>query len=204
MPDKELIKQSLIAEMSKGVIRSRDFPMLVRHGLRDYSETVHSAGLNYITQIGRSMEGIVALSECPIFSEDAGGYAARSTREVRPDSVWYEGETMAPVLVAEFERYESTQQKNRKLQEKIENLLIAYHQLGGQVPMLLFVYWTYNDGTIARDIDQYIGTFDKGFYYRNGKWIPGINSAITSYLVYQAVAHGNRDNMTMKQWIRVR
>lgn len=204
MPSKEIIKQTLIAEMDQGIIRSRDFPMLGNSGMRDYSETVHSVGLNYITQIGRSIDDIVALSECPVYRRDDGDYAARVTREIRPDSIWFERETMAPVLVAEFERYESNRFKNRKLQEKIENLLIAYHQLGGKVPMILLVYWTYNDGTIARDIDRYIGIFDKGFYLKNGKWIPGINSAITNYLVYQAVAQGSKDNMTIKQWIKVR
>lgn len=204
MPSKEIIKQSLITEMDQGIIRSRDFPMMVKQGMRDYSETVHSVGLNYITQIGRSMDDIVALSECPVYSGDEGDYAARVTREIRPDSIWFERKTMAPVLVAEFERYASNQLKNRKLQEKIENLLIAYRQLGGQVPMILFVYWTYNDGTIASDIDQYIGILDRGFHLKNGQWIPGINSAVTNYLVYQAVAQGSKNNLTIKQWIRVR
>lgn len=204
MSVKALINQKLIAEMDQGIIRSRDFPMLVKHGLRDYSETVHSAGLNYITQIGRSMNDIVSLSECPVYCVDDGEYAARLTREIRPDSIWFDRDTMAPVLVAEFERYESNHSKNRKLQEKIENLLIAYHQLGGKVPVILFVYWTYNNGTIASDIDRYIGIFDKGFHLKNGKWIPGINSAITNYLVYQAVAQGNKDSMAIKQWVRVR
>jgi hypothetical protein len=66
------------------------------------------------------------------------------------------------LLLCEFERYDNSRLKNRKLEEKIQNLLIAYHQLGGNIPLILFVYWTYPKVTPG-DISNYIRIFDEGF-----------------------------------------
>lgn len=42
--------------------------MMTKFGVRDYSETVHTVGLNYITAIGRFVDGVTSsLSECPVF-----------------------------------------------------------------------------------------------------------------------------------------
>ena len=202
MAGKDVIKQAIVTEMENGIIRKQQFPMLTQHGIRDYSETVHTAGLNYITQIGRSVEGIVALSECPVCSVEEELF--KLTREVRSDSIWFDRNLLEPVLVAEFERYEKRRAKNLKLQEKIENLLIEYHRLGGKIPFILFVYWTYNDGTVAGDIERYVRVFDDGFKLSNGKWMPGINALTTEYLVYQAIALGTKEKLLIYRWIRVK
>lgn len=200
--DKEQLKAMIIEEFKNGKIRDSLFPMLSVHGIRDYSETVHSAGLNYITEIGRHIQGVTALSECPVYPINQQ-YGHSMTREVRLDSVWYRQQDVKPILVSEFERFENSKGKHDKLREKIENLLLAYHQLGSDLPFILFVYWSYS-GAIPKNIDKYISIFDEGFTLPNGRFIPGINSFVTDYLVFQAVASGTKENLTINEWIQVR
>lgn len=176
--------------------------MLTHYGVRDYSESVHSTGLNYLTEIGRQVEGVISLSEFPVYPIDSQ-YLHSLTREVRPDSVWFNRETGLPLLVAEFERFESSKLKLDKLREKIENLLLAYHQFGGKLALILFVYWSYQ-GAVPKDIDNYLRIFDEGYRLANGKYIPGINSFYTECLVFQAMASGSKEKITINQWIQVR
>lgn len=200
--DKEQIKERIIHEFKSGQIRNSFFPMLSVFGLRDYSETVHSTGLNYLTEIGRQLDGCTALSECPVYPMNER-FNHSMTREVRPDSIWYNKENMKPILVSEFERFDNSKAKNDKLKEKIENLLIAYHQLGGDLPIILFVYWSYS-GIIPKDIEKYISILDEGFRLPNGTHISGINTFKSDYLVFQAIAQGTKENLKINQWIQVK
>jgi len=200
-------------EFKIGTIRNEMFPMMTKFGVRDYSETVHSLCLNYITAIGRGINEISAISECPVYpykdKEDYSDYVAErletygdKINEVRPDSIWFSKKDNSPVLICEFERYEKNIRKDLKVKEKIENLLLAYHQLGGCVPIILFVYWshaTQNPG----GIDEYISIFDNGFKKSNGTYVPGINGVKTSYLIYRCVAVGNSENLKLNQWVEV-
>lgn len=200
-------------EFKVGGIRNEMFPMMTKFGVRDYSETVHSLGLNYITAIGRYIDEIAAVSECPVYPhKDNNVYSecvaegletyGDKINEVRPDSIWFSKEDNRPILICEFERYEKNKRKDLKVKEKIENLLIAYHQLGGNVPIILFVYWSYaaeNPG----DIEEYISIFDNGFRKSNGIYIPGINGVKTTYLIYRCVATGSIENLKLNQWVEV-
>lgn len=200
-------------EFKNGNIRENMFPMMTKFGVRDYSETVHSLGLNYITAIGRQIEGISAISECPVYpckyynnyssvvAEESAFYGEKFS-EVRPDSVWFSKENNEPLLICEFERYEKGKRKDLKIKEKIENLLIAYHQLGGTVPLILFVYWSYSTEN-PKYIDECISILDNGFRKSNGDYVPGINGIKTSYLVYRAVANGTSENLRFNQWVEV-
>jgi len=200
--DKSQLKSFVINELNNGRIRKRYFPMLTHLGLRDYSESVHSAGLNYLTEIGRHIEGAASLSEFPVYPVD-NQYRHSLTREVRSDSIWYEIDTGRPLLVAEFERFDRTRLKHDKLREKIENLLLAYHQLGGEVLLILFVYWSYQ-GSVPDHIEKYLKVFDEGFSLANGKYIPGVSSHKTECVVFQAVADGEKERLVVNQWIQVR
>ena len=44
----------------------------------------------------------------------------------------------------------------------------------------------------------------KGFTLPNKKFISGIDSRSTSYLVYHCIASGNKENLTLNQWIKIR
>jgi hypothetical protein len=60
--NREKIIDFIKEEFKEGNIRNEMFPMMTQFGIRDYSETVHTVGLNYITAIGRNIEGITSLS----------------------------------------------------------------------------------------------------------------------------------------------
>lgn len=215
---KERLIKGIREEMKTGKIRKELFPMITDFGIKDYSETVHTIGLNYLTAIGRMIEDVTAISECPVYpyevietevnsiemvAETYSGYNVGKEPEVRPDSIWYSIEDNEPLLLCEFERYDNSRLKNKKLEEKIQNLLIAYNQLGRKVSIILFVYWTYSKITPG-DISNYIRIFDEGFVMNNGTRISGIDGRITEYLVYHCVAKGDKDNLTLNQWIKVR
>lgn len=213
--DRESLIQGIREEMRSGKIRSKFFPMMAGFGVRDYSETVHTMGLNYVTAIGRTINNTTAISECPVYPYEKKVYSAEKVGEkseeyraekeptVRPDSIWYSTKDNQPLLICEFERYDNSRLKNKKLEEKIQNLLIAYHQLGGDVPLILFIYWTYPKVTPG-DISKYLRIFDEGFTMMDGTKIYGINGRKTKYLVYHCVASGNKENLTFNQWIQVR
>lgn len=211
--NKNKIVSFIKEEFKVGNIRDEMFPMMTKFGVKDYSETVHSLGLNYITAIGRYVDGIAAISECPVYpykekntyseyAADGAVVYGDTINEVRPDSIWFSKEDNIPILICEFERYEKSKRKDLKIKEKIENLLLAYHQLGGNVPIILFVYWSYateNPG----DIDEYISILDNGFRKSNGIYVPGIDGIKTSYLIYRCVAMGNSENLKLNQWVEV-
>jgi hypothetical protein len=212
--DKNNIISFIKKEFKEGLLRKKLFPMMTDFGVKDYSETVHSLGINYITAIGRNIEGITAISEYPV---DPYGYKSRiagsvssvreergeyicSTDAFRPDSIWFSKHDNKPVLICEFERYEKNWRKDNKLKEKIQNLLIAYHQLGGNIPLILFIYWSYSKD-VAGDIDTYISILNNGFKQPGGEYISGINGIKTSYIIYRSIATGDSNNLKLNQWI---
>lgn len=130
-------------EFESGNVRNELFLMMTKFGVRDYSETVHTLGLNYVTAIGRTIEGISAISECPVYPY---------------------GKILCESVV---------------------------------------VYWSYPAVT-AWDISDTISILDKGFYLPNKKYVAGINSRKTKYLVYHCIAKGTKENLTLNQWIKVR
>lgn len=215
--DRNNILKVIREEFQTGKIREDLFPMITKFGVRDYSETVHSLALNYITAIGRAINEIAAVSEYPVYpyesnynesnmiAESPSLYEEKKTKdaEVRPDSIWYSKKDNSPILISEFERYEKNRIKNKKLEEKIQNLLIAYHQLGSKVPIILFVYWSYASVTPG-EMSNVISILDKGFTLPNKKFISGIDSSRTSYLVYHCIASGNKENLILNQWIKIR
>jgi hypothetical protein len=172
-----------------------DKQMLTDYIVEDYSETIHSLGLNYITQIGRSIEGIAAVSEYPVFPNK------NFPKEVRLDSIWFNRTNLQPVLISEFERFESSRFKRKKLLEKTQNLLIAYHQFGANLPIILLAYWCYgvDNPNISNEM---LSIFNNGFYY-NSQWIPGINAMITDVILVHAIASKVNNKVTINRWIKV-
>ena len=189
------ISNILRQELEKGKLRKEEFPQLSDYGVVDYSETVHSTGLNYITAIGRSIANIIAVSELPI-------YPNKFPFDIRSDSVWLNKQNENPVLICEFERFENNRSKKRKLKEKIENLLIAYHQFDNTPDIILFVYWSYNQVSPG-DLSEYINIFDNGFT-RASTFFPAIDTKKTEYIIYHALASGSKENLVLNQWIKIR
>ena len=78
---RERLIQAIREEMKTGEIRKRFFPMMTDFGVRDYSETVHTMGLNYLTAIGRTISDTTAISECPVYPYEKQTFMAEKVAE---------------------------------------------------------------------------------------------------------------------------
>ena len=164
-------------------------------GIIDYSEMVHSIGLNYITQIGRTLNNVVAISECPVI------HNKEISKEIRSDSIWFESNNFEPILISEFERYENSRIKKSKVREKAENLLIAYHQLNKELKIILYVTWSVGL-VVPQDMEFIKSIFVNGFQYK-GNWLSGIDSMNTSLLIFHAIVDNDNGKHTFNSWIRI-
>ncbi len=122
----------------------REFPMLTEGRVADVGLAIHSLGLNYLAALGREL-GCPAVTEFPLVPGDSPLYDQTdfSGLEVRPDVVWFNRQSRAPVLLAEFERYDEVPAKRRLILEKAENLVLAHHLSPGQQRILLLSLWTF-------------------------------------------------------------
>ena len=113
-----------------------EFPMLTDWGVDDFSETVHSCGMNYLAALGRHY-GRWALSEYPVqVPEPLDGSSF-----VRLDAVWWSRPAGQIELLAEFERYEPGVIKRSLVAEKARNLLVSHQQLPTSPRLLLLCTW---------------------------------------------------------------
>lgn len=188
-------------ELKSGALRSQFFPMLTGFGIRDYSDTVRTFALNYLTEIGRRVLGITAVSDYPVLPQ--GKYNARDYREVKLGSVWFEKHNNQPFLIAEFEKYEDTPGKSINFRERLEDLIIGYHQLGGQPKIVLLIYWTYLGTDITR-VAKNLKILEQGFSLANTGLVAGVNKENTRVLVYYCPAAGVQDNLVFNHWVAVR
>jgi len=193
--DKDLISGIIANEFQSGIIRETYFPMLCNGGVTDYSEMVHSIGLNYITQIGRTIENIVSISECPVIQKNS------LPREIRADSVWFNRVNFDPILISEFERYENTQTKKTKVREKAENLLIAYHQLNKDIQVVLYVTWG-KGLVVPQDMESIKALLVDGFNFK-GVWLSGIDSRKTTLLIFHAITSNSAGKLLFNNWVRI-
>ncbi len=193
--DKYDISSSIINEFHSGEIRETYFPMMCHGGIIDYSEMVHSIGLNYITQIGRQVKNVVSISECPVIQKKM------LAREVRADSIWFDRINFEPILISEFERYENTRNKKTKVREKAENLLIAYHQLNRDLQAVLYVTWGIGLA-VPQEMESIRALLIDGFEFK-GSWLSGIDSRNTSLLIFHAIASNIEGRLIFNNWVRI-
>ena len=122
------VHAALSQELQTLKIAQADFPMWTDWGVADESVAVHSLGLSYLTTVGQRA-GYACCCEYPVT-----GY------KLRADSVWWDKATRRPLALFEFERHKG----GSELEEKVKNLLRAYHSLEGSPILLCLVFWTKN------------------------------------------------------------
>jgi hypothetical protein len=147
-------------------------PMLTDWGVEDFSETVHSLGMNYLTSIGR-VSGRVAVSEYPVRLLPGAGPATEVPGFVRPDVVWWSRESRQVELIGEFERYEVYANKRQLLNDKIRNLLLAHRALGQGPRVLLLMLWALS-GTQFQAISEFQSLIRSGFRTPGGVRVAGL------------------------------
>jgi hypothetical protein len=155
----------------------QDLPLLSDWGIEDFSETVHSAGINYLAAIGRRAKR-VAVTEYPVRITAPSRWCTPVPGWVIPDAVWWDRETREVELIAEFERYEPGASKRQTLQEKARNLLLAHREIGSADTLLLLVVWTLS-GIPVRGLDEIRLLVRSGFRDLGGIMVPGLPSGST-------------------------
>jgi hypothetical protein len=112
-------------------------PIWTDWGIADVSCSIHSLGISFLTHLGQTL-GFVSVSEFPVPRQ---GQYTTTGDDIRCDSIWFDRQTQSPVLIAEFERYTGITDQ-RKLEGKIENLLLAHHRMQAFPRWLVLAYWT--------------------------------------------------------------
>jgi hypothetical protein len=131
------LENPIISQLKSLKTASELMPILTDWGITDFSLSIHSLGMTYLTLLGNHL-GYVGVAEVP--TPKSGKYAHIGD-DIRSDAVWYDRQTCVPILVAEFERYNGSTDQS-KLEGKVKNLLIAQHRWGETVKYLVLAYWT--------------------------------------------------------------
>ncbi|BAZ08864.1 hypothetical protein NIES4071_06700 [Calothrix sp. NIES-4071] len=128
---------SIIAQLQNLNTARELMPNLTDWGVKDFSCSIHSLGMTYLTLLGNHL-GYVGVAEVPT---PKNGQYAYIGDDIRSDSVWFNRETRLPTLIAEFERYSGVIDQS-KLESKVKNLLLAHNRWDGKPEYLVLAYWT--------------------------------------------------------------
>ncbi|WP_409338938.1 ATP-binding protein [Pseudomonas aeruginosa] len=99
----------------------RSYPMLSSWGVRDEDVLVHSLGCSAWNELGSEL-GFMAVAECPVPMTHGA--------DIRADSTWFSRTQRTPDVLIEFERFDGTDRGQKKLDEKLCNLLEASMRWG--------------------------------------------------------------------------
>lgn len=168
MSDPRGAEAALRDEFETLKLAREQFPMLTAWGVEDFSETIHSLGINYLSALGRGA-GRWAASEYPVRVERATGPS-----HVRIDTVWWSHRTGSAELLAEFERYEASAAKRSLIFDKGRNLLLAHQSLSPAPRLLLLMLWTIT-GRIPAKITELRSLVNAGFRTTDGLVVPGLD-----------------------------
>jgi hypothetical protein len=185
------IEALILRELQDRQLMDTFFPMLTRFGIPDISNTVHSHFLTYLATLGQSL-GFVAVADCPVVV--ATGNKWTSLGIVRPDSIWFSKEKIDPLVALEFERFEKGDEG--KLQEKIENLAIAFFQSGRLLQRSVLLYWV-RSGSSPRSLEPVLRPYQNGFT-RRGYDIPPSSCPLT---VVKCVLRGMQDRLIISEFV---
>lgn len=114
------------------------YPMLSSWRVRDEDVLVHSLGCSAWNELGTKL-GFMAVTECPVPMTHGA--------DIRVDSTWFNREKRTPDVLIEFERFDGTDRGQKKLDEKLGNLLEASMRWGNIPSVLILSAW--NKGVVS-------------------------------------------------------
>jgi hypothetical protein len=155
-------------EFASLIFARSEFPMLTDWGVEDFSETIHSLGMNYLASLGRQ-HGRWAVSEYPV-----PVLGEPDTSHVRLDAVWWTRPAGQLELLAEFERYESGAAKWSIVQEKARHLLLSHYHLPPGPRLLLLVLWALS-GRVPSRFDELRELARLGYRTSGNTRVPGVD-----------------------------
>jgi hypothetical protein len=178
----------ICAEMSSLGFVDRSYPMLSSWGVRDEDVLIHSLGCSAWNELGSNL-GFMTVTECPVPMTHGA--------DIRSDSTWFCRERRAPEVLVEFERFDGTERGQKKLDEKLCNLLEASMRWGNTPSVLILSAWS--KGVVsAPNKDMLLQRCRQGFKSSVGAQVPPIrNSAVLfSRFIFEIE---NSRNLLLKQ-----
>jgi hypothetical protein len=159
----------ICVEMSSLDFVDRSYPMLSNWGVRDQDVLVHSLGCSAWNELGSDL-GFMAVTECPVPMTHGA--------DIRSDSTWFNRSQRTPDVLIEFERFDGTDRGQKKLDEKLCNLLEASMRWGDAPSVLILSAWS--KGVVsAPNKDQFLQRCRQGFKSSVGAQVPAIrNTAV--------------------------
>lgn len=127
------LAQRIGDEMSSLDFIGKHYPMLCHWGVRDEDVLLHSLGCSAWNALGLEL-GFMAVTECPAPTTHGA--------DIRPDSTWFDRQQKAPAVLIEFERYDGSERGQKKLDEKLCNLLEARRRWGNTPSVLILSAWS--------------------------------------------------------------
>ena len=190
------VEEALRDEFRNLSLARQEFPILTDWGVEDFSETVHSMGINYLTQMGGQL-GFIGTSEYPVRLRDPRVVSGSAQRWVVPDSVWWDRASRRAVFACEFERYAPGGGKRQDLQSKVRNLLLAHRELGAGPRLLLLMLWTVS-GVPVEDTAELTSLIRNGFSFTNGANVAGLEPD-SRFLLVSAVFASHQGKVRLKE-----
>lgn len=137
------------------------YPMLTSWGVHDEDVLVHSLGCSVWNTLGQNL-GYMAVAECPA--------PVSFGADIRSDSTWFSVEDRTPVVLIEFERFDGTDRGQKKLEEKLCNLIEAAVRWNKSPKVLVLSAWS--KGIVsALNKDQLLRICRNGFKTAAGVYI---------------------------------
>ena len=161
------LAEHICAEMSSLEFVDRSYPMLSSWGVRDEDVLIHSLGCSVWNELGSEL-GFMAVTECPVPMTHGA--------DIRADSTWFSRTQRTPAVLIEFERFDGTDRGQKKLDEKLCNLLEASVRWGDAPSVLILSAWS--KGVVsAPNKDLFLQRCRQGFKSSVGAQVPAIRSA---------------------------
>lgn len=161
--------ERICSEMSSLEFVDRSYPMLSSWGVRDEDVLVHSLGCSTWNELGSEL-GFMAVAECPVPMTHGA--------DIRADSTWFSRTQRTPDVLIEFERFDGTDRGQKKLDEKLCNLLEASMRWADAPSVLILSAWS--KGVVsAPNKEMFLQRCRLGFKSSAGAQVPAIrNTAV--------------------------
>lgn len=160
------LTERICTEMSSLEFVGRSYPMLSNWGVRDEDVLIHSLGCSAWNALGSEL-GFMAVAECPVPMTHGA--------DIRSDSTWFSQIKRTPEVLIEFERFDGTDRGQKKLDEKLCNLLEASMRWGNVPSVLILSAW--NKGVVsAPNKDVFVQRCRQGFKSSVGAQVPPLRN----------------------------
>ncbi|NLD94870.1 MAG: hypothetical protein GX639_19620 [Fibrobacter sp.] len=123
----------IMETLATGSFIESTYPILTSWGVNDEDVFVHSIGCSVWNTLGQHL-GYMPVIECPAPSAHGA--------DIRTDSTWFSLKEKVPFVLIEFERFDGTDRGQKKLEEKLCNLIEASVRWERSPSVLVLSVWS--------------------------------------------------------------